>query len=159
MPSGLVRAERAHERTCTAMIPALARRGFAIGRATQRATTLARCGAGAVTLVVTLACAWQSTHPRVMCTFGATREEVARMTVMKYALEAMPSWLSTHPGRACPDHLADLNDWMNNRDTVDPWGRDYRWACRHLGAPQLLFVASAGPDGRFGTSDDIGSDP
>jgi hypothetical protein len=38
------------------------------------------------------------------------------------------------------------------RATIDPWGREVRLTFE---APYVIFVTSAGPDGTFGTRDDV----
>jgi general secretion pathway protein G len=37
----------------------------------------------------------------------------------------------------------------------DPWGNDYLYECPGKHNPSFYDVSSAGPDGRFGTDDDI----
>lgn len=80
--------------------------------------------------------------------------DVARATVKKYALEALPSWRQANPGKRCPAKLEDLDEYMNNRDISDPWGHDYVMAC----VGDRFVVRSFGPDGLDGTADDISSD-
>lgn len=91
--------------------------------------------------------------------FSETPEQTAHSTVVKYAFEAMPEWQRAHSAFSCPAQLAELNEWMNNKDIRDPWGRDYRSFCtldtRH---GTSIVVWSAGPDQHFGNSDDIASD-
>jgi hypothetical protein len=60
---------------------------------------------------------------------------------------------------ACPRHLAELLAYMNNLDTRDPWGHEYRMLC---GVPlpdgaSGIAVWSIGPDGKAGTFDDLRS--
>ena len=85
---------------------------------------------------------------------GVTRADIAGIAVRDYALDAFPQWRADHPWRACPASLAELNPYLDARDTRDPWGEPYRFACEH-GA---LFVVSSGEDGKPGTDDDIRSD-
>lgn len=139
------------------MTPALARRGFAIGESARRLHLVGGWFVVAVSAVIGL-CVLADSSRHFSC-HGESKHDIARATAAKYAFEALPSWLTTHPGCTCPDDLADLNEWMNKKDTRDPWGRDYRWACGPLRNQPSLLVVSAGPDGRFGTSDDIGSSP
>jgi hypothetical protein len=87
------------------------------------------------------------------------KEDVARATVKKYADEAYPSWSADHPGQMCPRRLEQLNEYMNNKDTKDPWGNTYRMFCgvdMALGVKPFA-VTSAGEDGVEGTADDIKS--
>jgi hypothetical protein len=48
---------------------------------------------------------------------------------------------------------------MNNKDTKDPWGTDYKMFCGQTLPPGAkgLAVSSAGEDQKEGTSDDIKS--
>lgn len=97
--------------------------------------------------------------PRVMKMFGESKVDIARATVKKYAFEAYPSWSAAHPDKACPEKLEDLNEYMNNKDTKDPWGGSYKMLCgQQLPAgAKGLAVMSPGEDGKEGTSDDIKS--
>jgi hypothetical protein len=97
--------------------------------------------------------------PKRCCGFSETSEQSARSTVIKYAFEALPEWQRTHPEATCPRRLGELNEWMNNKDIRDPWGRDYRFICTLSSQHgRSIVVWSAGPDRRFGNSDDIASD-
>jgi general secretion pathway protein G len=96
--------------------------------------------------------------PRVMKMFGESKVDIAKMTVSKYANEAYPSWASSHSD-ACPKQLSDLNEYMNNKDTKDPWGSDYKMYCGSSlpAGAKGLAVMSNGEDGKEGTTDDIKS--
>jgi hypothetical protein len=91
--------------------------------------------------------------------FSESKTHQAEDTAKKYAYEAYPSWSQAHPDKACPAELADLNEYMNNKDIKDPWGHDYLLFC----GPNLpagakgLAVMSLGEDGKNGTADDIKS--
>ena len=97
--------------------------------------------------------------PRVMKMFGESKVDIARMTAKKYADEAYPSWSTQHPDKACPDKLEDLNEYMNNKDTKDPWGGQYRMLCGQNLPPGAkgMAIMSPGEDGKEGTPDDIKS--
>ncbi|HEX4454299.1 MAG TPA: prepilin-type N-terminal cleavage/methylation domain-containing protein [Kofleriaceae bacterium] len=97
--------------------------------------------------------------PKVMKMFGQSRVDIAKMTVNKYANEAYPHWASEHPGKACPDSLQELNEYMNNKDTKDPWGSEYKMMCGQTLPPGArgLAVMSNGEDQKEGTTDDIKS--
>lgn len=90
---------------------------------------------------------------------AGSKTDVASMAAKKYAFEAYPSWAAAHPDKACPDRLVDLNEYMNEKDTKDPWGNDYKMFCgANLPAGARGFaVLSAGEDGKEGTADDIKS--
>jgi len=97
--------------------------------------------------------------PRVLKYFGKSRVEIAKATVQKYAFEAYPSWAAEHPDKTCPDKLEDLNEYMNNKDTKDPWAGQYKMLCgANLPAgAKGVAVTSPGEDGKDGTADDIKS--
>jgi hypothetical protein len=93
-------------------------------------------------------------------------EDIARATTRKLAFEAYPMWRitswsgATWSGATCPESLDELLPFMNNRDTLDPWGTHYRfWCSRSADRDPALHVLSAGPDRELGTDDDLGSDP
>lgn len=73
--------------------------------------------------------------------------------------EAYPSWSAAHPDRACPDRLAALNEYMNDNDLNDFWGRPLKMFCgtQLPAGANGLGVMSFGEDGREGTADDIDS--
>lgn len=91
--------------------------------------------------------------PRVSRTFGESKLDVAKLTIKKYAYEAYPSWRGAHPDQACPPRLADLNEYMNNKDVKDTYGHDYEMYCGLHG----IVVRSLGEDGRRNTKDDLWS--
>jgi general secretion pathway protein G len=97
--------------------------------------------------------------PRVMRALGESKVDVAKLTVQKYVNEAYPQWSAHHPDKQCPDKLDDLNEYMNNKDTNDPWGRPFKMLCgANLPAgAKGLAVMSAGEDGKEGTTDDVKS--
>jgi hypothetical protein len=85
--------------------------------------------------------------------------KTAKIIVQKYAFEAYPSWSAAHPDKACPKELAELNEYMNNKDIKDPWGHDYKMFCgaNVPAGAKGLAVISFGPDGKEGTADDLAS--
>lgn len=97
--------------------------------------------------------------PRVFKMFGKSRVDIATATVKKYAFEAFPSWAAEHPDKSCPEKLEDLNEYMNNKDTKDPWGGQYKMFCgANLPAgAKGLAVMSPGEDAKEGTADDVKS--
>jgi general secretion pathway protein G len=98
--------------------------------------------------------------PRVMRMFSKSKEDIAGLTVKKYAYEAFGEWSQAHPDKACPDKLEDLSQYMDSKDVKDPWGAPYKMFCGQnlpAGAKGGLAVMSSGPDGKDGTEDDIKS--
>jgi general secretion pathway protein G len=98
--------------------------------------------------------------PRVMRMFGKSKVDIAQLTVKKYAYEAFGEWSQSHPDKSCPDKLDDLTQYMDNKDTKDPWGNPYKMFCGQnlpAGAKGGLAVMSAGEDGKEGTEDDVKS--
>ena len=85
---------------------------------------------------------------------AATKRKIAL-----YAFEAFPQWAVTHPDRACPDRLADLNEFMDDRDGLDAWGQPLIMLCGAAMPPHAKGIAiiSKGADGKQGTDDDINS--
>jgi hypothetical protein len=74
--------------------------------------------------------------------------------------EAYGSWAPANQSKACPDTLDDLREYMNSKDTKDPWGTPYRMKCGSTLPPSVesgIAVESAGPDQKFETEDDIKS--
>lgn len=82
-----------------------------------------------------------------------------RSKVKQYAFEAFPQWAASHPDKACPDKLADLNEYMSSNDSNDAWGRPLKMMCGVSMPPGVrgLAVMSLGEDGKEGTEDDITS--
>ena len=98
--------------------------------------------------------------PRVMRMFSKSKDDIAQLTVKKYAYEAFGEWSQAHPDKACPDKLEDLSQYMDSKDVKDPWGNPYKMFCGQnlpAGAKGGLAVMSSGPDGKDGTEDDVKS--
>ena len=97
--------------------------------------------------------------PRVMKMFGESRVDTTKLKLKKYAFEAYPSWSTAHPDKGCPEKLSDLNEYMNNDDSNDSWGKPLKMFCgQNLPAGvKGLGVASLGEDGKDGTPDDLHS--
>ena len=87
------------------------------------------------------------------------RKQLARLLVQKYAHEAYPQWASTHVSKLCPDKLDDLNEYMNVKKAVDPWGSELVMFCGEAVPPGAkgFAVLSLGPDKTQGTDDDVKS--
>jgi hypothetical protein len=71
---------------------------------------------------------------RVMCGFGESKVDVARVTVHRLATDTL----------------------VEPRDQMDPWGNHY--IVTHPPAAGPPIISSAGEDGIFGTPDDLRSD-
>lgn len=107
----------------------------------------------AVTGIV-LTCLGLFVGPRRMCVFAETKGDIAQATVKKFVYEAYPSWRQAHRYEPCPPSLDPLLEYLNNKDTVDPWGGHYEMLCSSEGR---MMVVSPGEDGRIDTADDITS--
>jgi general secretion pathway protein G len=66
---------------------------------------------------------------------------------------AVNMWLADHNGNDCPtmEELIENGDISRNQNHKDPWDHDFQISCEGR-EPE---VHSAGPDGNFGTDDDI----
>ncbi len=98
--------------------------------------------------------------PRVMKMFSKSKDDIAKLTVTKFAFEAYPPWSSAHPDKACPDKLEDMSDYMDKKDIKDPWGNPFRMFCGPTlpaGVKTGIAVMSLGEDQKEGTEDDIKS--
>ncbi|HVK88203.1 MAG TPA: prepilin-type N-terminal cleavage/methylation domain-containing protein [Kofleriaceae bacterium] len=98
--------------------------------------------------------------PRVMKMFGESKEKIAKLAVDDYAFNAYGSWSQANPSKSCPEKLSDLNEYVNKKETKDPWGTEYKMLCGPnlpAGVKGGLAVESAGPDQKFGTEDDVKS--
>jgi prepilin-type N-terminal cleavage/methylation domain-containing protein len=97
--------------------------------------------------------------PKVMTMFQGSKVDITKIKLKKYAFEAYPSWSTSHPDKACPAEISELNEYMNNNDSNDSWGRPIKMLCgAELPAgAKGLAVMSAGEDGKEGTPDDLKS--
>jgi general secretion pathway protein G len=97
--------------------------------------------------------------PRVLKMFGESRVKTTKIKLTQYANEAFPQWSSSHPDKACPDKITDLNEYMNSSDANDSWGRPIKMLCGTnlpAGARGIALI-SMGEDGKDGTDDDLKS--
>jgi prepilin-type N-terminal cleavage/methylation domain-containing protein len=97
--------------------------------------------------------------PKVMKMFGQSKVDTTKIKLNQYANEAYPQWSAGHPDKACPDKITDLNEYMNNNDANDSWGRPIKMMCGASlpAGARGLAVMSAGEDGKEGTPDDLKS--
>jgi hypothetical protein len=86
-----------------------------------------------------------------------SKPEITKIKLNQYAEEAFPSWSTNHPGKACPDKLVDLNEYMSSNDTNDAWGRPIKLLCPPPVGVERIGVTSRGEDGKEGTPDDLKS--
>jgi hypothetical protein len=92
-------------------------------------------------------------HRPVYACFPATRVDVAKLAVTKYANEGYPAWARDHGRRTCPASLYELDPYMPTWHQPDPWGHAYFSTC----ADGKIYVGSLGADGKSNTADDIWS--
>ncbi|NOY92964.1 MAG: type II secretion system protein GspG [Deltaproteobacteria bacterium] len=66
---------------------------------------------------------------------------------------AVTLYLADHPGDSCPniDDLVEDAALDSSKRTTDAWERDFQIDCDNGG----INVLSAGPDGQFGSEDDV----
>jgi hypothetical protein len=69
----------------------------------------------------------------------------------RFAVIAHAQWMRDHPTGGCPASFTELRRYAKDPSPIDPWGGVFEMVCE----PTLLRVHSPGPDGVFGTADDI----
>jgi hypothetical protein len=91
--------------------------------------------------------------------FAESKVKTTRIKLTQYANEAFPQWSASHPDKACPDKITDLNEYMNSSDANDSWGRPIKMLCGSSlpAGAKGLAVMSMGEDGKEGTEDDLKS--
>ena len=97
--------------------------------------------------------------PRVLRSFSKSEEEVARAVAKQFAYQAYTEF-KADMRKPCPGSLDELLEYMDKKDTNDPWGNPYEMYCGDKmpkGTPHRFGVRSNGPDGQPNTSDDIKS--
>lgn len=85
-----------------------------------------------------------------------TKLVLTQIKAQKYVEEAYPAWLRAHPGQECPHTLIELNEYMDDKDANDAWGRPMRMLCGAAGRSGAtgIKVTSYGRDGER-SEDDI----
>jgi hypothetical protein len=78
---------------------------------------------------------------------------LARTLARDFAMHGWPSWVVANPDRDCPANLAELERYVGDGTTIDPWGNPFRFRCDG----GHFRVTSDGPDRTPSTSDDIRS--
>jgi general secretion pathway protein G len=131
----------------------LLRRG---ARASQRGMTLLEI---MIVLAILAIVMGLLVGPRVLKMFSESKVKTTRIKLTQYANEAFPQWSASHPDKACPDKITDLNEYMNSSDANDSWGRPIKMLCgSNLPAgARGIAVMSMGEDGKDGTEDDLKS--
>jgi general secretion pathway protein G len=96
---------------------------------------------------------------------GRVTAAATQISTFKTALDAFEVDMGYYPkGRnGLMDLIQQPRDGANwhgpylQSDAVpkDPWGNDYLYECPGKHNPSFYDISSAGPDGRFGTDDDI----
>jgi len=96
---------------------------------------------------------------------GRVTAAATQISTFKTALDAFEVDMGYYPkGRnGLIDLIQQPRDGANwhgpylQSDAVpkDPWGNDYQYECPGKHNPSFYDLSSAGPDGRFGTDDDI----
>jgi hypothetical protein len=91
--------------------------------------------------------------------FSESDLQRAELLTKKLAFEGYPMWAAAHADKECPAKLADLLEYVNEKDAKDPFGTELKMFCG-ANLPKGvrgLGIQSAGPDGKFDTADDIHS--
>jgi hypothetical protein len=96
-------------------------------------------------------------RPSVDAITGEDKRTRTHIKVDRYVNEAYPAWLRAHPGQECPHRLSELNEYINESDANDAWGRPLKMLCgaaRWAGAKRIEVI-SLGRDAEARTEDDI----
>ena len=75
----------------------------------------------------------------------------AQLQASRFAVVAYERWSAAHPSGGCPESFTELRRYAKDPSPIDPWGGVFEMVCE----PTQLRVHSPGPDGVFGTADDI----
>ncbi len=101
--------------------------------------------------------------PRVMAMFADSKVKLTAIKVKKLSDEAFPQWSMNNTGKACPEKLADLNQYMNDQSATainDAWGKPLKMFCGQnmpAGVTGGFAVMSFGENGNDenGAGDDV----
>jgi general secretion pathway protein G len=99
--------------------------------------------------------------PRVFKGSEKSEKSVAKMEAKQFAYEAYNEW-HQDTRKSCPGALSELLEYMNKKDTKDPWGNEWEMLCGADKMPgasknERFGVHSNGPDGVANNEDDIKS--
>ncbi len=88
------------------------------------------------------------------------KRQLTEAKVRRYVHEAYPAWHRAHPDQACPHQLIELNEYLDDRDANDAWGRPLKLLCSpaRLASGKGVKVLSRGRDAEQGTEDDIAAE-
>lgn len=88
---------------------------------------------------------------------GGAKVSTARSAAKLLAGEGHAKWSMDNQGKSCPSTADELADAIG-KSVKDPWGNEYIVRCGSDAPPgTAVGVASAGPDGKSGTADDVNS--
>jgi len=134
----------------------LSRHSRCLARSSQRGMTLLEI---MIVLAILAIVMGLLVGPRVLKMFAESKVKTTRIKLTQYANEAFPQWSASHPDKACPDKITDLNEYMNSSDANDSWGRPIKMLCGSSlpAGAKGLAVMSMGEDGKEGTEDDLKS--
>jgi hypothetical protein len=132
--------------TCALEVPPVTLRRVA--RSVRRITLAVLCGLGVIMLIPP-SYLWHRPHPRPAVIHQDLRAAYARAATLADA--AFTRWAVTHPGGGCPGSMTELRLLASDRAPFDPWGGVFELVCE----PTQIVVHSPGPDGIFGTADDV----
>lgn len=101
--------------------------------------------------------------PRVMAMFGESKVKLTKLKVGKFANDAYAQWSMNNTGKACPEKLTDLNQYMNDQSPEavnDAWGKPLKFFCGQnmpAGVTGGFAVMSFGENGvdDNGAGDDV----
>jgi hypothetical protein len=110
-------------------------------------------------IVVALLMAGCSNEPKAEAQDDKQLIKIVKDLTKKYAYEAYPQWAASHPDKACPVNLAELDEYIGRKDDLDAWKHPYKMFCgaNMPAGVKGIGVLSFGPDGKEGTADDIKS--
>lgn len=93
---------------------------------------------------------------------GESRHDRTKLFLNQLAYEAFPAWQASQGDTSCPTMHDLLRGTELPRDQIrDAWGQPIEIRCGEPlpGSVHGIFLRSAGPDGEFGTDDDVTPSP
>lgn len=88
---------------------------------------------------------------------GEAQRRRTHVKVNRYVHEAYPAWRRAHPDQECPRRLSELDEYIQESDANDGWGRPLTMYCglARLQGGRTIEVISLGRDAELQTDDDI----